>query len=71
MCSVNGMLCGRLYTKGAAELLLQQCSSRLGEGGSVERLSQREREDILQSFAADGNRQALSCSDSGTRELSL
>ena len=50
------MLCGRLYAKGAAELLLQQCSARLVDGGSAERLSQREKDDILRSFAADGKR---------------
>ena len=53
---MNGMLCGRLYTKGAPELLLQQCSSRLVEGASSEPLSQRDKEDLLRSFAADGNR---------------
>ena len=56
MRSVSGMLCGRLYTKGAAELLLQQCSSRLVDGAGAECLSQREKDDILHSFAADGNR---------------
>ena len=50
------MLCARLYTKGAAELLLQQCSSRFVDGRSIERLAQEEKDRILQSFAADGNR---------------
>ena len=57
-CSVEGMLCARLYTKGAAELLLQQCSSRLSEGIRAERLSQGEKSSLLESFAADGNRSA-------------
>lgn len=55
-CSVEGMLCARLYTKGAAELLLQQCSSRLVEGTRAERLPQEEKNGLLESFAADGNR---------------
>ena len=53
---MNGMLCGRLYTKGAPELLLQQCSSRLADGARAEALSQQDKDDILRSFAADGNR---------------
>lgn len=56
LCSVNGMMCARLYTKGAAELLLQQCSLRLVAGAGAERLSQPEKDDLLHSFAADGNR---------------
>ena len=55
-CSVEGMLCARLYTKGAAELLLQQCSSRLAADTRAERLSQGEKSGLLDSFAADGNR---------------
>ena len=57
-CSVEGMLCARMYTKGAAELLLQQCSSRLADGARAERLSQEEKNTLLESFAADGNRSA-------------
>ena len=57
-CSVEGMMCARLYTKGAAELLLQQCSSRLAEGTRAERLSQEDKSGLLDSFAADGNRSA-------------
>ena len=57
-CSVEGMLCARLYTKGAAELLLQQCASRLADGTRVERLSQEEKSALLESFAVDGNRSA-------------
>ena len=58
VCSVEGMLCARLYTKGAAELLLQQCSARLSDGTRAERLSQEEKSTLLDSFAADGNRSA-------------
>ena len=57
-CSVEGMLCARLYTKGAAELLLQQCGSRLADDARVARLSQEEKNALLDSFAADGNRSA-------------
>jgi len=56
MCSANGMLCARLYTKGAAELLLQQCNLRFVDGSNVGRLSQQEKDGILHDFAADGNR---------------
>lgn len=55
-CSQEGVVCARLYTKGAPELLLRQCSSRLADGASIEHLSEAEKDNLLQSFAADGNR---------------
>ena len=64
-CSPGGTVCARLYCKGAAEMVLERCGSRLDERGSAQRLSQDERESILHGFSASGYRCALCAVMSG------
>lgn len=54
-CSTSGALCARLFTKGAAEILLDQCSTRVAEDSSVTYLNDAEKQQILQSFAKEGS----------------
>jgi hypothetical protein len=46
----------RVYTKGAAELVLGLCNTRLSEDSSVVPLTKRESRDLLTSFSDDGHR---------------
>lgn len=51
-----GTLCARLFTKGAAEILLEQCTTYVAEDSSVEYLTDEKRQQIMDSLSADGNR---------------
>lgn len=55
LCSTSGALCARLFTKGAAEILLDQCALRVAEDSSVTYLGDEEKQQILQSFANEGS----------------
>ena len=55
ICSTSGALCARLFTKGAAEILLDSCSMRVAEDSSVTYLSDEDKQQILQSFAREGS----------------
>ena len=56
VCSANGASGGRLYCKGAAEIVLRLCSRRLLPDGGAAELPIEEKQDLLESFSADGNR---------------
>ncbi|EIE20267.1 calcium-translocating P-type ATPase [Coccomyxa subellipsoidea C-169] len=57
--STSGALCARLFTKGAAEILLDHCSTRVAEDSSVTYLNDAEKQQILQSFAKEGSLRLL------------
>jgi magnesium-transporting ATPase (P-type) len=58
-CSPSGSVCARLLCKGAAEIVLQRCGSRIGESGAVQRLGAEEADAILHSFSEGGYRCGL------------
>jgi magnesium-transporting ATPase (P-type) len=49
-------MCARLFTKGAAEVLLEQCSTYVSEDSSVRYITDEEKQQILQSLSQDGKR---------------
>lgn len=55
LCSTSGALCARLYIKGAAEIVMEQCTMRVAEDSSVVYLSDEEKQHILQCFADEGS----------------
>ncbi|BDA45515.1 Plasma membrane calcium-transporting ATPase 1 [Coccomyxa sp. Obi] len=57
--STSGALCARLFTKGAAEIVLDQCAMRVAEDSSVTYLSDEEKQQILQCFANEGSLRLL------------
>lgn len=56
VCSIEGMMCARLFTKGAAEIILELCTLRVRDDSGVARLEQQEKQQLLDSFSQDGNR---------------
>ena len=56
VCSIDGMMCARLFTKGAAEIILELCTLRVRDDSGVARLGQQEKQQLLDSFSQDGNR---------------
>ncbi len=56
VCSIEGMMCARLFTKGAAEIILKLCTKRIRDDSGVARLTQEEKEQLLEDFSKDGNR---------------
>lgn len=54
-CSTSGALCARLFVKGAAEIVLDQCALRVAEDSSVTYLGDEEKQQILQCFADEGS----------------
>lgn len=55
-CRIEGMMCARLFTKGAAEQILELCTLRIKDDSGVARFSQQEKQDLLDSFSGDGTR---------------
>ena len=53
------MMCARLFTKGAAEQVLELCNLRIRDDSGVARFSQQEKQELLDSFGQDGNRWAV------------
>ena len=53
------MMCARLFTKGAAEQILDLCTLRIRDDSGVARFSQQEKQDLLDSFSGDGTRSAF------------
>lgn len=53
------MMCARLFTKGAAEQILELCTLRIKDDSGVARFSQQEKQDLLDSFSGDGTRYSL------------
>ena len=53
------MMCARLFTKGAAEIILDLCTQRVRDDSGVTKLSQEEKDELLHNFSKDGNRCAL------------
>lgn len=60
-CSIEGMMCARLFTKGAAEQILQLCTRRIRDDSGVALLSPEEKQQLLDSFSQDGNRCVCDC----------
>lgn len=60
-CSIEGMMCARLFTKGAAEQILELCTRRIRDDSGVALLGPDEKQHILDSFSRDGNRCARCC----------
>lgn len=56
--SGNGSSGARLYCKGAAEIVLRLCTRRLLPDGCAAELPIEEKQELLESFSADGNRWA-------------
>ena len=56
MRSGNGSSGARLYCKGAAEIVLRLCTRRLLPDGHTAELPIEEKQELLESFSADGNR---------------
>ena len=56
MRSGNGSSGARLYCKGAAEIVLRLCTRRLLPDGQAMELPIEEKQELLESFSADGNR---------------
>lgn len=54
--SIEGMMCARLFTKGAAEIILDLCTKRVRDDSGVTKMSQEEKDELLQNFSQDGNR---------------
>ncbi|KAL3161892.1 hypothetical protein ABBQ38_008979 [Trebouxia sp. C0009 RCD-2024] len=54
--SIEGMMCARLFTKGAAEQILELCTRRVRDDSGVALLGPDEKQQILDSFCEDGNR---------------
>lgn len=65
------MMCARLFTKGAAEQILELCTRRVRDDSGVALLGPEEKQQLLDSFSEDGNRSchcftvALACLSSG------
>lgn len=57
-CSIEGMMCARLFTKGAAEQILELCTRRIRDDSGVALLGPEEKQHLLDSFSHDGNRSA-------------
>lgn len=55
-CSIEGMMCARLFTKGAAEQILELCTRRIRDDSGVALLGLDEKQHLLDSFSRDGNR---------------
>lgn len=55
-------MCARLFTKGAAEQILELCTRRVRDDSGVALLGPDEKQQILDSFNEDGNRSASCCS---------
>lgn len=55
-CSIEGMMCARLFTKGAAEQILELCTRRIRDDSGVALLGPEEKQNLLDSFSHDGNR---------------
>ena len=55
-CSIEGMMCARLFTKGAAEQILELCTRRIRDDSGVALLGPDEKQHLLSSFSHDGNR---------------
>lgn len=50
------MMCARLFTKGAAEQILELCTRRIRDDSGVALLGPEEKQHLLDSFSHDGNR---------------
>ena len=50
------MMCARLFTKGAAEQIVQLCTKRIRDDSGVALLGHEEKQHLLASFSEDGNR---------------
>lgn len=57
-CRVDESAARTVFTKGAAEIMLPLCDKSLRPDGSVQRLEEAERQQILTSLQKDGNRSA-------------
>ena len=55
-CSMDGVINARLHVKGAAEIVLQRCTSQLQKDGSVAELTDQQKHNMLETFGQDGNR---------------
>ena len=55
-CSTDAAKQARVYTKGAAELVLDLCATRMSDDGSVTALTRQEKDTLLHMFGQDGNR---------------
>lgn len=56
---MDGVINARLHVKGAAEIVLQRCTSQLQKDGSVAELTDQQKHDMLETFGQDGNRSVL------------
>ncbi|KAL0021452.1 hypothetical protein WJX79_002597 [Trebouxia sp. C0005] len=54
--SIEGMMCARLFTKGAAEIILDLCTTRIRDDSGVARITDEEKQQLLADFSQDGNR---------------
>ena len=50
------MMCARLFTKGAAEIILDLCTKRIRDDSGVAQITQEEKQQLLEDFSQDGNR---------------
>ncbi len=55
-CRIEGMMCARLFTKGAAEIILDLCTKRIRDDSGVARITHEEKQQLLTDFSQDGNR---------------
>ncbi|KAK9828539.1 hypothetical protein WJX72_000653 [[Myrmecia] bisecta] len=55
-CSLDGAQCCRVFSKGAAELMLDICAMRIASDSSVTHFTQEEKDELLDSFGQDGSR---------------
>ena len=55
-CRIEGMMCARLFTKGAAEIILDLCTKRIRDDSGVAQITQEEKQQLLEDFSQDGNR---------------
>ena len=49
-------MCARVFTNSAAEIILDLCTKRVRDDSGVTKMSQEEKDELLQNFSQDGNR---------------
>ncbi len=53
------MTCAKVFTKGAAEVVLSMCDNQLLPDGSVAPMSDEDKQQLLATFGKDGRRYVL------------
>lgn len=56
---LDGMMCAKVFTKGAAEIVLSMCDNQLLPDGSVAPMLEEDKQRLLASFGKDGRRYVL------------